>query len=147
MIAALLLAGFVYAAEVDPFTDEITHVAQAGTNDGPLLVVACGARTEGRLTVMVSTGRSMYRPPVAMVGRYPERVRFDDATTVEFGFRYNGDAAFLTGDDAQEFVAAMKQAETVLLEVENYRGEKLQMQIPLAGAADSVARVEENCPT
>lgn len=148
MIAALVLAaaGFVYSAQADPFTDEVTHVAQFGSDRGALLAVMCGADTNGEMAVAVSTGRPMYRPDIPMVGRYRERVRFDDEPATEYRFYYNGEAAVLNGAEAMRFVSSMKSAGAVLVEVEDYRGDKVQVNVPMEGAADSIGKVEAACP-
>lgn len=148
IVAATFLAfapGFVFSVATDPFTDEKTFIAQSGPVAGPNLSVQCGPETGGELMVIVKTGRRVYQPPVALVARYPERVRFDDAPFVEYGFRYNGEVAVLNGRDADAFIDAMKRAAKVMLEVEDFRGAKVQLSIPLSGAADSVRQVEENC--
>jgi hypothetical protein len=147
VIAGLLFAAFTFAAVPDPFTDAVTYVAQSGSDRGPMVAIKCGAATNGELSVVVKSDRPMYRPVIPLVGTYPQRVRFDDRPVATYGFHYDGDAAVLLGTDASAFVAEAKTASVVLLEVDEIGDKVAQLRIPLAGAADSIARVEQSCRT
>lgn len=149
MIAASLIiaAGFSFAAVPDPFTDAITYVARSGTERGPMVSVECGPDTEGKIAVLVKSDRPMFRPPIPLVGTYPQRVRFDDRPATTYGFHYNGDFAILLGRDAQTFIEQAKTAEVVLIEVDEISDKTAQLRVPLDGAADSIAQVERFCGT
>lgn len=141
----LVMVGFTFSTNTDPFTDQVTYIAQSGDDSGPFVSIQCSAATQRKFVVMLSAGHRAYQPDYAMVARYEENIRFDGGRAFKIGVRYDGEFAYLTGKDAELFVAAAKQANSFVMELSDYDGDRSMLQVPLAGAREAISEVERFC--
>lgn len=146
IFAAILSASaFAYAVELDPMTDERTHLAQIGTEKGPSIVLFCSKTTGHKLRAAVNIGSRLYARPFSQFATYRSRVRFGDAEPTQFGFQYVEREAFLSEGDAKRFAEGLRQTPYVTVELYDYSNALVTVKYPTTGLADSLAKVEAQC--
>ena len=147
MILGIVLAGaaFSFQVEKDRFDDSKTAVASVGEPRGPALRVECGALTGGKMAVRIISSRRLYRPMIAAVARYPQRVRFDERPAMQTEFYYRDDQVFAIEEDAMVFITYLKTSKVVAVELSDSSADDFYISFPLSGAAEAIAQVETAC--
>lgn len=144
-LAALAQSAFSFVIYHDPMDDGATYIAMVGEAAGANLSVQCGALTNGKMAVSIQPGRRLYRADFPGLATYSDRARFDQRPAITVGLHYQGREAFAIDRDAAEFIAEIEKSERVTIEMTDARNETFTASFPLAGAADSIARVKAAC--
>ncbi len=146
-LALIVLAqsAFSFAVYHDPMDDGATYIAIVGQADGVNLSVECGALTNGKMAVSIQPGRRLYRADFPGLATYRDRARFDQRPATTVGLHYQGREAIAIDRDAAEFIAEIEKSERVTIELTDSSNETFTASFPLAGAADSIAKVKQAC--
>jgi len=156
-VAALVLVSasaggrWEQSTEIDQFTDAKSVMAWAEAHDTnqegykslPSINLRCDTgRASDRLEVWLSTGEFLNT-----YSDIPTRVRFDSEPTVNLTSSPSteGKAAFLDLRQNPEFYDMIRTANHLLVEVADYRGTRYWAKFNLAGSAEAIAPLMQEC--
>jgi len=134
---------FVFAIYQDPFTDRQTFLAEIGDVDrGPGISIACSPQREN-WTVRILPGQLVDRP---VLGYENILVRFDDQPASTVFADYESREVLLEYEHAETFAQNATSSQRVIIGIRGPGNERqLVMQLPLTGAADAIAQVQQRC--
>ncbi len=146
LLVAMVAAGFLKTTYIDPFTDEKTRAATLGDVKGERVQVYCSGDRKLRYVVEIASKSMLYVDEFTPnIGRR-QPVRFDDEQPINMRFRYGSDEVFITGKDAEDFVAGLRRASRMRFEIFDWRNRGHLYDLTTNNAPYVLEWVDETCP-